>query len=135
MEFVNEHEEQNNYDSITDSLHESRLSELNPSELFIVKNESDIDTLVLHLQQKFTQRVRSKMSKERLEEWKKAIYSELREYQRYWEQNVMRKHMSESEFLEYRLRERAEGGFPVAVTKNKLKKFVPFEYDIAEGTK
>ncbi|CAB4444059.1 unnamed protein product [Rhizophagus irregularis] len=41
--------------------------------------------------------------------------------------------MSESEFLEYRLRERAEGGFPVAVTKNKLKKFVPFEYDIAEG--
>lgn len=41
--------------------------------------------------------------------------------------------MSESEFLEYRLRERAEGGFPVAVTKNKLKKFV--EYDIAEGTK
>lgn len=65
MEFVNEHEEQNNDGSITDSLHESRLSELNPSELFIVKNESDIDTLVLHLQQKF------KMSKERLEEWKK----------------------------------------------------------------
>ncbi|PKK75127.1 hypothetical protein RhiirC2_708355 [Rhizophagus irregularis] len=47
-------------ESQRDSLHESRLPELNPNEPFIIKNESDIDTLVLHLQQKF------KMSKEKL---------------------------------------------------------------------
>ncbi|RGB35492.1 hypothetical protein C1646_785240 [Rhizophagus diaphanus] len=47
-------------ESQRDSLHESRLPELNPNEPFIIKTESDIDTLVLHLQQKF------KMSKDKL---------------------------------------------------------------------
>ncbi|CAB4442308.1 unnamed protein product [Rhizophagus irregularis] len=39
-------------ESQRDSPHESRLLELNPNEPFIIKNESDIDTLDLHLQQK-----------------------------------------------------------------------------------
>jgi hypothetical protein len=46
----------------TNVLTESRLPELKPNEQLLIKNRSDIDTLILHLQQKF------EMPKERLEE-------------------------------------------------------------------
>ncbi|CAG8853807.1 19499_t:CDS:1, partial [Gigaspora margarita] len=45
---------------------------------FLIKNESDIDTLIFYLQQKFS------MPQERLEKWKTKIAFEMRDNHNYW---------------------------------------------------
>ncbi|CAJ0902392.1 14640_t:CDS:2, partial [Entrophospora sp. SA101] len=61
---------------------------------FLIKNESDIDNLILLLQQKF------QMSQERLEQWRTKIAFELRDNQNYWKKE--RESMNETDFLDYR---------------------------------
>ncbi|CAJ0845752.1 9401_t:CDS:1 [Entrophospora sp. SA101] len=61
---------------------------------FLIKNESDIDTLILLLQQKF------QMSQERLEQWRFKIAFEMQDNQNYWKKE--HESMDEAEFLEYK---------------------------------
>nr|CAG8683832.1 15246_t:CDS:2 [Entrophospora candida] len=78
----------------------------------IIKNESDIDTLIGILQQKF------KMSKEKLEQWRENIAFELRDNSDYWKPK--RESMSEVDFLEYKQKFEAMG-VPTTPYKNELK--------------
>ncbi|CAG8857211.1 17050_t:CDS:1, partial [Gigaspora margarita] len=61
---------------------------------FLIKNESNIDTLILLLQQKF------QMSKEKLEQWRAKIAFEMRDNHNYWKKE--HESMGEADFLEYK---------------------------------
>ncbi|CAG8784481.1 12364_t:CDS:2, partial [Gigaspora margarita] len=79
----------------------------------LIKNESDIDTLILLLQQKF------KMSKERLEQWRANIAFELRDNKNYWKKE--HESMSEANFLEHKQNFEAKIGVPTTPHKKELK--------------
>nr|CAG8676619.1 13836_t:CDS:1 [Entrophospora candida] len=79
---------------------------------FLIKNESDIDTLLL-LQQKF------QMSQERLEQWRTKIAFELRDNQNYWKKE--HESMNEAEFLEYKRNFEAKMKVPTTLHKRELK--------------
>ncbi|CAG8746320.1 392_t:CDS:1, partial [Gigaspora rosea] len=74
---------------------------------------SDIDTLILLLQQKF------KMSKERLEQWRDNNAFELRDNNNYLEKE--RENMSEADFLEHKQKFEAKMGVPTTPHKKELK--------------
>ncbi|CAG8603583.1 2791_t:CDS:2, partial [Diversispora eburnea] len=61
------------FSSITETKIEIPKSLISLSSEYLIKNESDIDTLIFYLQEKFN------MSKERLEKWKNDIFFELRD--------------------------------------------------------
>ncbi|CAG8493894.1 1476_t:CDS:2, partial [Cetraspora pellucida] len=61
---------------------------------FLINNESDIDTLILLLQQKF------QMLKEKLEQWRTKIAFEMRDNYNYWKKE--RESMNEIAFLKYK---------------------------------
>jgi len=52
------------------------------SSKFLIENESDIDTLLLLLQQKF------KMPQEKLEQWRDKIAFEFRDNVNYWKKSA-----------------------------------------------
>ncbi|CAG8619224.1 2809_t:CDS:2 [Paraglomus occultum] len=60
----------------------------------LIKNDSDIDTLIFYLQEKF------QMSKEKLEQWRAKIAFEMRDNHNYWKKE--RESMNEADFLEYK---------------------------------
>src|SRR6185369_17821053 len=78
------------------SIVEKKIAEsLTPlSSEFLIKNESDIDTLILLLQQKF------QMSQERLEQWRAKIAYEMQDKYIYWKKEC--KSMDEITFLKYK---------------------------------
>jgi len=81
---------------------------------FLIKNESDINTLTLLLQQKF------QMSKEKLEQWRTKIAFELRDNHNYWKKEC--ESMSEADFLEYKRNYEAKLSIPTTPHKKELKK-------------
>ncbi|CAJ0831922.1 974_t:CDS:1, partial [Entrophospora sp. SA101] len=60
----------------------------------LIKNESDIDTLIDLLQARF------KMSKEKLEQWRENIAFELQDNSDYWK--ITCESMVDADFLEYK---------------------------------
>ncbi|CAG8762461.1 44060_t:CDS:2 [Gigaspora margarita] len=81
---------------ISDSSDSAQASMAVPKKLpeLLIKNESDIDALIILLRQKF------KMSEERLEQWRANIAFELRDNKNYWKKE--RESMSEANFLEHK---------------------------------
>ncbi|RHZ56120.1 hypothetical protein Glove_406g24 [Diversispora epigaea] len=61
---------------------------------YLIKNESDVDTLIFYLQEKFN------MPQERLEKWKNNILFEMRDNRNYWKKE--RESMNETDFLKYK---------------------------------
>ena len=80
--------------SITEAKKELPESLTSLSSEFLIKNESDIDMLIFHLQQKF------QLSQERLEQWRFKIAFEMRDNQNYWKKE--HESMNEAEFLEHK---------------------------------
>ncbi|CAG8459218.1 6177_t:CDS:2, partial [Gigaspora rosea] len=80
---------------------------------FLIKNELDIDTLVLLLQQKF------QMPEKGLEQWRTKITFELRDNQNYWKKE--RESMSEADFLKYKRNFETKMGVPTTSHKKELK--------------
>ena len=78
--------------SITETKKETPKSSISLSSEYFIKNESDIDTLILYLQEKFN------MPQVRLEKWKNNILFEMRDNQNYWKKE--RESMDEVAFLE-----------------------------------
>ena len=81
---------------------------------FFIKNESDIDTLILLLQQKF------QMSREKLEQWRDKIAFEFRDNTNYWKKE--RESMNEDNFLKYKRKYEARLGIPATPFKKELNK-------------
>ncbi|CAG8625940.1 9303_t:CDS:2 [Paraglomus occultum] len=79
----------------------------------LIKNKSDIDTLILLLQQKFN------MSQEKLEQWRTKITFELRDNNNYWKKE--RESMDEVAFLEYKRNFETKMGVPTTPHKKELK--------------
>ena len=90
----------------------SDLSISSSSEL-LIKNESDINTLIFYLQEKFN------MPQERLEKWKNNILFEMRDNQNYWKKE--RESMDEVAFLEYKRNFEAKMKVPTTPHKKELK--------------
>ena len=88
-------------------------SAISLSSELLIKNESDIDTLILLLQQKF------QMSQEKLEQWRTKIAFEMRDNQNYWKKE--RKSMDETDFLEYKRNFEAKMKVPTTPHKKELK--------------
>ncbi|CAG8797314.1 31452_t:CDS:2 [Gigaspora margarita] len=84
-----------------------------PEKEILIRNESDIDALILLLQQKF------KMSKKILDKWKADIVFEFRDNTKYWKKE--RESMPEADFLEYKKNFEAKMGVPTTPHKNELK--------------
>lgn len=80
---------------------------------FLIKNESDIDILILLLQQKL------KLSRERLENWKADILFEMRDNHNYWKKE--RESMDEVAFLEYKRNFEAKMKVPTTPHKKELR--------------
>jgi len=79
----------------------------------LIKNESDIDNLILLLQQKF------QMSQEKLDQWRRKIAFEFRDNTSYWKKE--RESMSETDFLDYKQKFEAKLGIPTTPHKKELK--------------
>ncbi|CAG8470105.1 2839_t:CDS:1 [Paraglomus occultum] len=69
---------------------------------FLIKNESDIDSLIILLQEK-------------LEQWRAKIAFEMRNNQNYWKKE--RESMSETDFLEYKRKFEAKMKVPTTPHK------------------
>ena len=80
---------------------------------YLIKNESDIDTLIFYLQEKF------QMSKEKLEQWRAKIAFELRDNHNYWKKE--HESMDEIAFLEYKRNFETKMGVPTTPHKKELK--------------
>ncbi|CAG8727653.1 21864_t:CDS:2 [Gigaspora margarita] len=100
---------------ISDSSDSARASMTVPKKLpeLLIKNESNIDALIILLRQKF------KMSEERLEQWRANIAFELRDNKNYWKKE--RESMSEANFLEHKQNFEAKMGVPTTPHKKELK--------------
>ncbi|CAJ0845541.1 7602_t:CDS:1 [Entrophospora sp. SA101] len=94
---------------------EKKISEslISLSSEFLIKSESDIDILILLLQQKY------QMSQEKLDQWRKKIAFEMRDNQNYWKKE--RESMNEAEFLEYKRNFETKLGIPTTPHKRELK--------------
>ena len=80
---------------------------------FLIKNESDIDALILLLQQKF------QMSKEKLEQWRTKIAFEMRDNYNYWKKE--HESIDEIAFLEYKQNFEAKMKVSTTLHKKELK--------------
>jgi hypothetical protein len=85
---------------------------ISSSSEFLIKNESDIDTLILLSQQKF------QMSREKLEQWRTTIAFEFRDNTNYWKKE--RESMNEDDFLKYKRKYEARLGVSTTPCKKKL---------------
>ncbi|RHZ45576.1 hypothetical protein Glove_669g23 [Diversispora epigaea] len=81
---------------------------------YLIKNESDIDTFVLLLQQKI------QISSEKLKQWRTKIVFEMRDNQNYWKKE--RESINEINFLEYKRNFETKMGVPTTSYKKELKK-------------
>ncbi|CAG8628373.1 8776_t:CDS:2 [Gigaspora margarita] len=79
----------------------------------LIKNESDIDALIIPLWQKF------KMPEEKLEQWRANIAFELWDNKNYWKKE--RESMSKANFLEHKQNFEAKMGVPTTPHKKELK--------------
>jgi hypothetical protein len=98
----NESNDSKQFSNIIEIKKEIPESLISLSSEYLIKNESDINTLILLLQQKF------QMSKEKLEQWRTKITFELRDNQNYWKKE--RENMSEADFLDYKQKFEAKLG-------------------------
>ncbi|CAG8831328.1 42218_t:CDS:2 [Gigaspora margarita] len=89
------------------------LLETDPEKEILIRNESDIDALILLLQQKF------KMSKKILDKWKTDIVFEFRDNTKYWKKE--RESMPEADFLKHKKNFEAKMGVPTTPHKKELK--------------
>ncbi|CAJ0873573.1 5298_t:CDS:1 [Entrophospora sp. SA101] len=103
------------FSNITETRIEIPESLTSLSSEFLIKNESDIDTLIFYLQEKF------QMSKEKLEQWRAKITFEMRDNHNYWKKE--RKSMNEAEFLEYKRNFEAKMKVPTTPHKRELKTY------------
>ncbi|CAG8846230.1 37627_t:CDS:2, partial [Gigaspora margarita] len=89
------------------------LPKTDPEKEILIRNESDIDALILLLQQKF------KMSKKILDKWKADIVFEFRDNTKYWKEE--RESMPEADFLKHKKDFEAKMGVPTTPHKKELK--------------
>ncbi|CAJ0849032.1 2010_t:CDS:2, partial [Entrophospora sp. SA101] len=99
--------------SITEAKKELPESLISLSSGFLIKSESDIDTLILLLQRKF------QMSQEKLEQWRTKIAFEMWDNNNYWKKEC--ESMSEADFLEYKQNFETKMGVPTTPHKKELK--------------
>ena len=109
----NESNDSKQFSNIIEIKKEIPESLISLSSEYLIKNESDVDTLILLLQQKF------QMSQERLEQWRTKIAFELRDNQNYWKKE--RESMDEIAFLEYKRNFEAKMKVPTTPHKKELK--------------
>nr|CAG8474103.1 12931_t:CDS:2 [Entrophospora candida] len=103
------------FSNITETRIEIPESLTSLSSEFLIKNESDIDTLIFYLQEKF------QMSKEKLEQWRAKITFEMRDNHNYWKKE--HESMNEAEFLEYKRNFEAKMKVPTTPHKRELKTY------------
>ena len=101
------------FSSITEAKIEIPESLISLSSEYFIKNESDINTLILHLQQKF------QISQEKLDQWRRKIAFEMRDNQNYWKKEC--ETMSEIDFLEYKRNFETKMKVPTTPYKKELK--------------
>ncbi|CAG8640262.1 1740_t:CDS:1 [Paraglomus occultum] len=101
------------FSSITKTKIEIPKSLISLSSEFLIRNESDIDTLIFYLQEKF------QILKEKLEQWRAKIAFEMRDNHNYWKKE--RKSMDEVTFLEYKRNFEAKMKVPTTPHKKELK--------------
>ncbi|CAG8482285.1 36682_t:CDS:2 [Gigaspora margarita] len=89
------------------------LPETDPKKEILIRNESDIDTLILFLQQKY------KISKKILDKWKADVVFEFRDNTKYWKEE--RESMPEADFLKHKKNFEAKMGVPTTPYKKELK--------------
>ncbi|CAJ0850941.1 4497_t:CDS:1, partial [Entrophospora sp. SA101] len=87
--------------------------EISLSSEYLIKNESDIDILILLLQQKY------QMSQEKLDQWRRKITFEFRDNTSYWKKE--RESMNEIDFLEHKRNFEAKMKVPTTPHKKELK--------------
>ncbi|CAG8853019.1 6229_t:CDS:1, partial [Gigaspora margarita] len=101
------------FSSITKAKIEIPESLISLSSEFLIKNKSDVDILIYHLQEKFS------MSQERLKKWKGDILFEMRDNHNYWKKE--RESMSKTDFLKYKQNFEAKMKVPTTPYKKELK--------------
>ena len=84
-----------------------------PEKEILIRNELDINTLILLLQQKF------KMTKKLLDKWRDNIAFEFRDNTKYWKKE--RESMPEADFLKHKKNFEAKMGVPTTSHKKELK--------------